>query len=69
MEQASVVEIQWTISVTKKAAEEVWKKIKWDPVGILIFIVKNNGKTLRGFKKEIRFAFVKMNLAAWRRED
>lgn len=64
-----MVEIQWVVSVTKKASEDVCEKIKWNTVGILIHIVENNGKTLQGFKRVIGFPFEKMNLAAWRRED
>lgn len=46
-----MVEIQWVVSVTKKAVEEVCQKIKWDPVGILIFIVKKQWEDFARLQK------------------
>lgn len=65
LKRASVVEFQRAVKVLlrRQQMKSVTRKSQTQQ-GILIFIVKNNGKTLQGFKRVIRFAFQRMNLAA-----
>ena len=62
-------EFQWVVSETKETVKEVCNQIKWYPAGHLNLHFqkekkKKKKKILQSFKRVIRIAFEKINLAA-----